>query len=89
MRTSLTEIEQIEDWLFKQGAIQNRLLLEAKMLSDPRIKENVQWQSYMYDLIRLYGQEKLREEIKATQHKLFQTPKYRSFQDRIRLIFKR
>ncbi|MEM0941356.1 MAG: hypothetical protein AAF600_15545 [Bacteroidota bacterium] len=88
MRTSLTETKQIEDWLLKQGAIQNRLLLEAKMLSNPKVKENVQWQSYTYDLIRLYGREKLREEIKAIQHTLFQTPKYRSFQDRIRSIFK-
>ena len=89
MRTSLTETAQIENWLFRHGEISERLLIEAKVLSNPEMRRNTQWQYHTYELARLYGQEKLHEEIKVVEHRLFPTSKYRSFQHRIRSIFKR
>lgn len=88
MRTSLIEVVQIENWLLQRGDISDRLLMEAKMLSSPEVLDKVQWQSTTYDLSRLYGREKLCEEIKTIEHRLFNKSKYRSFQDRIQAIFK-
>ena len=89
MRTSLTEIEQIERWLLQHGDIGDRLLTEAKVLSSPEMKEKAEWQAVTYDLVHQYGRQKLRDEIKAVEHKLFKTSKYQSFQDKIKSIFKR
>lgn len=87
MMTSLTETEQIEKYLLKRGDIQERLVTEARILSSPEVKEKAHWQAAAYDLAHLYGRKKLVDEIKAIEHKLFHTQKYRSFQDRIRSIF--
>lgn len=84
----MTEIEQIENWLLKRGDVRDRLVTEARMLSDPEFRKKVHWQSATYELIQVHGREKLREEIKTIEHQLFQNSKYRSFQDRIRSIFK-
>ncbi|MEM7107160.1 MAG: hypothetical protein AAF519_02955 [Bacteroidota bacterium] len=89
MRTSLTEIERIENWLLKRGDVEDRLVTEARVLSGVEWKDKVRWQSTAYDLIQLYGHKKLREEVKSVEHQLFQTSKYRPFQNRIRAIFKR
>lgn len=89
MRTSLSEISQIENYLLERGDIEERLVLEARLLANPEMKDRAHWQMTVYELVHLYGREKLLEEIKEVEHLLFQTPKYRSFQDRIRSIFKR
>ncbi|MEP1096075.1 MAG: hypothetical protein ABJG78_13255 [Cyclobacteriaceae bacterium] len=88
MRTSLIEIEQIENLLLRRGDLSNRLVTEAKALSNPELRKKVQLQSTTYDLVNLYGRGKLREEIKAVEHQLFNTSKYRMFQNRIRSLFK-
>lgn len=89
MRTSLNEIRELEDWLLKQGELSDRLVTEAKVLSNPELQENAKWQAQTYDLVAAYGRQKLREEIRQVEKQLIMSPKYRSFQDRIRSIFKR
>lgn len=88
MRTSLIEIEQIEDFLLKRGEVEDRLVTEAKILSNPELKELTHWQVKSYDLIQQYGREKLRLEIKAAEYRIFHASKYKSFQSRIQSIFK-
>jgi len=88
MRTSLVEIEQIEDWLLKKGDIQDRLVTEGKILSNPALEVKAQWQMKSYDLIREYGRKKLLQEIKDVENSLFKSSRYKSFQIRIRSIFK-
>lgn len=88
MRTSLVEIEQIENLLLKRGNIQERLLTEAKILSSPKLKEKLDWQLRTYDLIRQYGREQISQEIKEVEQTVFNSTKHSSFQSRIRSIFK-
>ncbi|MEL6536655.1 MAG: hypothetical protein AAFQ98_14650 [Bacteroidota bacterium] len=88
MRTSLLEIAEIEDWVLQQGDPAQRLIMEGKLLLSPALQEQVKWQTQTYAVVRQYGQEKLREEIKAVEKELFSAPKHRQFQDRIRSIFK-
>ncbi|MEO1054982.1 MAG: hypothetical protein AAFX87_30390 [Bacteroidota bacterium] len=89
MRTSLTETEQIEQWLLKRGDTGELLVTEARVLSSPELKEKARWQMATYDLVHLYGREKLRQEIKEVEQQLFHHSRYRSFQQKIRSIFKR
>lgn len=88
MRTSLIEIKQIEDWLLRRGDIKDRLVTEAKIISSPEIREKAEWQMKSYDLIRQYGREKFLQEVKAVEYGLFHSPKHKSFQNRIKSIFK-
>lgn len=89
MRTSLIEIQKLEKWLLQQGDPGERLLTEVKLQLNPRLMDEAKWQATTYDLIQLYGREKLREEIKVVEERLFTSPDYQSFQNRIRSIFKR
>ncbi len=87
MRTSLNEIAQLENLLLEQGDVADRLVTEANVLTSSEMAEKAVWQARTYDLIHLYGREKLLEEVRAVEHRLFKTSSYRSFQDRIRSIF--
>lgn len=89
MRTSLTETEQLEHYLLKKGAAEEGILLEAKLVLDPELCDKAKWQSHAYELVHLYGREKLLEEIKSVEQMLFEKPKYSAFQRRILSIFKR
>ena len=89
MRTSLIEIEKIENWLLTQGDIQERLVTEAKVLSSSEWKGKAHAQAQSYELIRFYGREKLRREIRTIERHLFLSNKHKPFQDIIKSIFKR
>lgn len=88
MRTSLIEIEKIENWLLEKGDIQERLITEARVLSDSAWKDNAHWQSESYDLIGFYGREKLRQEIKEVERQLFYAKEHAFFQKLIHKIFR-
>ncbi len=88
MRTSLNEIKHLEDWLLNQGDLSGRLITEARILTNPKLEEDATWQSATYELVHQYGREKLILEIQGVEKELFTLPRYRSFQDRIRSIFK-
>lgn len=89
MRTSLTETQRIEQFLFRQAKPEEHLLMEAEMYIDPSLIEKVEWQERTYQLIREYGRNQLRKEIRAVSQKLFSEPKHIRFQRKIRSIFKK
>jgi hypothetical protein len=88
MRTSLNEVKQLENWLLKQGDPQERLLTEVKILTNTEWKDKADHQRMAYQLVYQYGRAKLREEIRDVEYRLFNAPKHKTFQDRIRSIFK-
>jgi hypothetical protein len=87
MRTSLTEIQEIDNYLLDHNPAQS-LVVDAKMLVSPLFKDKVHWQEAVHKLVKLRGREKLRFEIQLVEQELLTAPKYRSFQERIRCIFK-
>ncbi|UXP33353.1 hypothetical protein N6H18_05230 [Reichenbachiella agarivorans] len=89
MKTSWIETSQIENWLQQKGDVSERLVTEVKSMLSPQLSDKIHWQSKTYELVHLYGREKLREEIKTLEQELFTTAKHHSFQARIRSIFKR
>uniref|UniRef100_UPI0040492B8A hypothetical protein n=1 Tax=Fulvivirga sp. TaxID=1931237 RepID=UPI0040492B8A len=87
MRTSLTEIQEIDNYLLDHNPAQS-LVVDAKILVSPLFKDKVLWQKAVHELVKLHGREKLKAEIQSIEKKLLTAPKYRSFQERIRSIFK-
>lgn len=87
MRTSLTEIQQIEAYLLHQTTPAERLLFEAKLMLQPGLTEDVQLQQETYRLVKQYGRKKIREEIEAVHRKLFSEPQHKSFREKIARLF--
>ncbi|GAB5525905.1 MAG: hypothetical protein Roseis2KO_37770 [Roseivirga sp.] len=87
MRTSLNEIQQIERHLLGQTSNEESLLMEAKMSLNPDLAEKVIIQQESYALIREYGRKKLRAEIGQVERKLFESPGFKSFRQRIFDLF--
>lgn len=87
MRTSLNEIQQIERHLHGQASQEESLLMEAKMSLNPDLARKVSLQQESYALVREYGRKKLKAEIGQVERKLFESPGYKSFRQRIFDLF--
>ncbi|AGA77893.1 hypothetical protein [Echinicola vietnamensis] len=89
MRTSLREIRELERFIQGISLPEERLLMEAKMQLDTSMPQKINRQKMAYQLVRDYGREKLREEIRNVEHELFEAPRHQGFRKRIVNLFKR
>ena len=87
MRTSLNEIKQIDEHLFKQGTVEDALLFDAMLILYPDLYEKVLWQRRVHQLVQQYSRRKLKAEIESVHRKLFNEPAHRSFRQRIMKLF--
>ena len=87
MRTSLLETEQIEAHLMRCSDTGDSLVFEARMLLNPELKEKVLWQQKTYQLVRLYSQNQLKQEIESVHQKLFNDVQHQSFRQKIMRLF--
>lgn len=89
MRTSLNDLQLIEESLNGTIRPENALLLRAKELLDPEWNENIRAQQQAYQLIQQYGRQQLRMEIAAADEKIFRSAAHAGFRKKIfRLFFK-
>jgi hypothetical protein len=89
MRTSLNEIEQIEDHLLQKLNGEEELLFQANLLLNKSFADDFHWQKKSYQLIHTYGRLQLRQEIEKVHQKLFSKPDYRTFRQKIIALFRR
>lgn len=87
MRTSLSEIKNIEDYLLDQQQPEDKLVFEARMILNKDLQQKTEQQHQLYKLVRLYGRKKLRQEIEAVQQKLFSDSVHHKFRHTILNIF--
>lgn len=87
MRTSLNEIKKIEDHLFQKSAKEDSLLMEARLILDPALRDKFVWQEKTYEVIKMYGRKKMKEDLDAIHRKLFLDPEHESFKNKILKIF--
>lgn len=87
--TTLHETRQIENFL--QGGMRpaEQFLFEMKMTIDPALRNKVELQRRVYELVKMYGRRKLREEIERIHHRLFHDPDNFSFRQHIFSYFKK
>lgn len=88
MRTSLTEIKILEGYIHYKVEPADRLLMEAKLQLSRDLREKKLWQEYTYELVKVYGKEKLKQKIQEVESHLFNHKKHQSFRERIFSIFK-
>lgn len=87
MKTSLTELQLIEDFLLVNTSAEDKVLMQARQILQPDLKESVYWQQKTYRLIETYGRAQLRREIMQVDRMLFSAPAYFSFSERIKSFF--
>lgn len=89
MRTSLNNIKAIDDYLIGNMAPGDTLLFEAKMLLNGDLSRDVLHQQNTYSIIRQYGRQSIKAEIKAVQQTLATAPQHQRFMQRIVNLFKK
>lgn len=87
MKTSLNELRLIEDFLLVNAGAEDKILMQARLILTPGLKESVYWQQKTYRIIESYGREQLRNEIRLVDQKLFTAPEHFSFSERIKRFF--
>lgn len=89
MRTSLNDIQQIDDYLLQYAGKTDRALFEARLLLQPALRVNLAWQQKTYDIIRQYSRRQLKAEIESVHQHLFNEPEHNSFRRKIMAFFSR
>jgi hypothetical protein len=87
MRTSLNNIQQIDDYLLQYASQPDRVLFEARLLVQPALQEDLAWQQKTYDIVKEYSRRQLKAEIESVHQQLFTEPEHISFRRKIMAIF--
>lgn len=87
MKTSWNELLLIEEYLLSDRKETDSILMEARMILEPDLKDSIFWQEKTYHLIQQYGRQQLRKEIEQVHEKLFTAPEHHSFRQKIMQLF--
>lgn len=85
MRKQLEELKELDQYIFHQLADEDKLIMQARMILSPVMKENWWHQLKAHKLIRLFGREQKRAELNTIHQHLMADP---DFKKQISLIFK-
>lgn len=77
MRTSLVELQQLEEHIFNGNDITN----------DHETADKVHWQKETYALVHQYGRQKMKAELETIHHTLFTDTRYARFRRHIMRLF--
>jgi hypothetical protein len=86
MRKQLHEIQEIDQYLLQTMPVADKLVFQARMLTDGTLQENVRHQQEAHHLIRHIGREAQREKLAAIHSRLWETDE--AFRAEISSIFK-
>lgn len=87
MRTSLNDIKKAEDLLSGKLSAPEAVLMQARLLIDPVLRMNVEFQRRVYALITLYGRRKVKAEIEDVHDRIFQDPARAAYREEIAQLF--
>ncbi|MVN92292.1 hypothetical protein [Mucilaginibacter aquatilis] len=88
MKISVSDTRQIDLYLLKQLAPQDKLLMDARFVLNPELQQTLQWQQQVHNLIKLRGRKQLKAQIGAVEKQVFADPKHVGFRERIYRLFK-
>jgi hypothetical protein len=89
MRTSLTRLNTIEDFLSGKLSVDERILLEANLLLDKEMATDMRCQDEAYKIIRFCSRQGLKSELEILHRKMLMDPKNKSFWNHVRKIFQK
>lgn len=85
--TSSMDTQRIEQYLTGQLSTGERLLFEARMLTNATLRADVRAQQRVYDLVRLYQRKHVLKQAEAVHQQLFTDPAHADFQESIHQLF--
>lgn len=88
MKTSVNDTRQIDLYLLKQLAPEDKLLMDARFVLNTDLHEILQWQQQVHALVQMRGRKQLKAQIKTVEEKLFTAPEHVSFRERVWRLFK-
>lgn len=83
----MSEISAIENYLAGTLNPADRLLMEAQLLINSDLKEKVVQQQEVYDLVKLHGRRRLKQELETVHAKLFSEKRFEGFRKKIMRVF--
>ncbi|KAA2244554.1 hypothetical protein F0L74_00835 [Chitinophaga agrisoli] len=86
MRQLLHEVQEIDQYLLRKMPAGDKLVFEARILTDPQLEENANCQQQAHQLIRWLGRAKQRVTLHNIHHQLWQEDA--AFKAEITAIFK-
>lgn len=89
MRTSLNEINLLEAYLCNKLTVEEKLLLDARLIVDESLRDQLFWQKQSYQLVKEYGRRKLQEQLKVVEQDFFDNPQNKTLIRRIKSYFNR
>lgn len=87
MRTSLNEIRLLEAYLKNELDPMDALVMDAKLRIDQELADRLMLQQCTYRLIRRYGRNVLREQLKVIAHDFICKPENKTLMQKIRSYF--
>jgi hypothetical protein len=84
----MNETKQLEDYLWNRLTTEERLLMEARLMVNAALRDQLNWQQKTYRLIEEYGRKKLKSEIEQIQARMFSEERFKNFRKQIQTIFK-
>lgn len=88
MRTSLNDIAHTEKYLKNQLPPEDKLLFEARLLTNPLLRWNVTAQQKVYTLLKLYHRRKTKEQAQSVQQRLLKESQHAAWKEQITQLFK-
>ncbi|QXV65022.1 hypothetical protein INP83_18365 [Mucilaginibacter sp. 21P] len=89
MRTSLNNTKLTDDYVNGMLPTGDALLMEARLILNPDLDEEVDLHKRTLNIVRQYGRESLRAQIEDIHQQLFTKPQHRSFKDLVFSFFER
>ncbi|MGY4537889.1 hypothetical protein ACVW0P_002308 [Mucilaginibacter sp. UYNi724] len=89
MRTSLNNLKLVDDHLLGLATPQDNLLLQAKVILNPALTDDIYWHKQTLSLVHQYSRKQLLAEIENVHNQLFTRPEHLSFRQSILRFFKR
>lgn len=89
MKTSAPDAKQIDRYLLQQLPAGDKLVFDAKLMLCPELKDTVEWQRKVHQLVKLRGRRQLKAQIKGVEQLVFSQPEYSGFRQRIMRLFGR
>lgn len=87
MRTSLIEIQKIDQFVTNALPPDDGLVFEAKMIVDPVLRQNTLLHRKLLRLIEYLHRKKMKKQMTELSQDLFADPAKRSFRNQINSIF--
>lgn len=87
MKTSWNETRQMERYLLKKMSLEESLLYQARLLTNPLLRMQAFYQKKVYTLLHFYHRKKLKEEVNQVHDKLFADVSKTDFQQSILYLF--